>query len=124
MLPVSPLTPPAGTRDADPPTQEVDLWWGGYAGRALLPAVGFSILFTVAAAAGAYFLIKGLLTGRRKLAEARPTITTIRRTAAGAEVGATKVSDTVAMPFIKARGLANAVKEGARALVGARDDQP
>lgn len=82
------------------------------------------ILFTLAAAAGAYFLIKGLLTGRRKLAEARPTVTTVRQTAARVEVGATRVSDTVATPFIKARGLANAVKEGARALVGVRDDQP
>jgi hypothetical protein len=79
------------------------------------------ILFTAVAAVASYFVIRGLLASRRKLAEARPTATTIRQTAARVEVGAGKVSDAVASPFIKVRGLANAVKEGAIALVGGRE---
>ena len=79
------------------------------------------IIFTVVAVVSSYFVIKGLITGRRKLAEARPRVTTIRQTAAQVEVGAGKVSDSVASPFIKIRGLTNAVKEGAMALVGGRD---
>ena len=55
------------------------------------------------------------------MAEVRPTASSIRQTAATVEAGAGKASDTLAMPFIKARGVANAVREGVLALVRGRE---
>ncbi|HEX5940300.1 MAG TPA: hypothetical protein VFZ12_08055 [Dehalococcoidia bacterium] len=82
------------------------------------------ILMTVVAAVASYFMVKGLTIGRTKLAEARPTVTNVRQVAARVEAGASKTSDTVATPFIKLRGLMNAVKEGAMTLVRGRDEGP
>jgi hypothetical protein len=80
------------------------------------------ILFTAVAVVGAYFVVKGLSLGRTKLAEARPTVTTVRQVAMKAEAGASKTSDVVASPFIKIKGLANAVKAGAETLVRGPED--
>ena len=79
------------------------------------------LLLTAIAVAVSYLVIKGLSLGRSKLAEARPTVSTIRQATAKVEAGASNASDTVASPFIKARGLVNAVKEGAMALVRGRE---
>jgi hypothetical protein len=86
---------------------------------AVLSAFVLLIFVGVSAAAG-YFSVKGLRTGRTKLAEVRPNISHVRETASRVEVGVEKGSDVVATPFIKMRGIINATRRGASTLFTGR----